>query len=187
VTTPVGGLTALVTGRVRRARLVAARTMPGPLLVRLVVWVSGFVAVALPFPPDVLFDARGIAILLAVAALPAVGPQTRVVSVDWLAATTYYGETLTAWRLTVMAGALYLVHTGAALAAVLPYDTVVSPGVLGRWLLRTAAVIAATAVFATLALAGAGLLGDRTSVVAAVLGVAVVVPLGWLLARWSRR
>jgi hypothetical protein len=188
------GISALVAGRVRRLRLVVARATPGPLLVRLTVWSSALVALALPYPLGKVLDPTGLTALVVVALLPAVWPYTRVVSFvvigagfEWLAATTYYGEQVTVWRLVMMAGALYVVHTASALAAVLPYDTVVSPGVLARWLLHAAAVVAVTAFFAVLAVAGSASLGDRTSVVAAVLGVTVVVALGWLLARWARR
>jgi hypothetical protein len=106
-----------------------------------------------------------------------------IAAVGWLAATTYYAEPLTGWRLVAMAGALYLTHTGAALAAVLPYDTVVSPGVLAGWALRALAVVASTAVLGLLALVGAVVLGDRTSLLAALVGVAAAIPLAWLLAR----
>jgi hypothetical protein len=181
------------TGRVRRLRVMAGRAMPGPLLVRLTVWMSALASLALAYPLGVLLDLRGVMALIVVAALPALAPHTRVVSsvllvaaAGWLAGTTYYAEPITPWRLIAVAGALYLTHTGAALAAVLPYDTVVSPRVLTGWLLRAGAVIAATAAFALLALAGAARLGDATSVVAAVLGVVAVVPLGWLLARVAR-
>jgi len=187
---PLEQLGQLIAGRVRRLRLMAARAMPGPMLVRLVVWVSALAALALAYPLSVLLDLRGAAAIVAVALLAALGPQTRLVSFviliaafGWVAATTYYAEPVTPWRLAAVAGALYLTHTGAALAAVLPYDTVVSPGVLAGWALRALAVVAATAVLSLLALLGAGVLGDRTSVLAAVAGVAAAIPLAWLLAR----
>jgi hypothetical protein len=190
----IAALRELVAGRIRRARVMLARTMPGPLLVRLTVAMSALVALTLPYPVRVLTQPTNLAGLVLVALLPAIWPYTRIVSLvilgaafGWVAGTAFFGEQVTVWRITAMAGALYLTHTTAALAAVLPYDTVVSPGVLAGWLLRAGIVIAATAGFAFLMTAGAERIGDRSTVVAAVVGVAVVVPLGWLLARWARR
>ena len=43
------------------------------------------------------------------------------------------GERIELWRLLGLAAPLYLAHSLAALAAVLPYDAVVAPEVLARW------------------------------------------------------
>ena len=50
-----------------------------------------------------------------------------------------------------LAAALYLQHNLSALAAVLPYDAIIGPGVLLRWLARAGAVVALTAGLALFA------------------------------------
>src|SRR6266508_4406281 len=65
-----------------------------------------------------------------------------------------FASALTVWRLAALAGALYLLHTTAALASVLPYDTIVAPGVLLGWLVRAALVIVLTVAFAVAVMLG---------------------------------
>src|SRR5262245_44416632 len=152
--------------RINRAHDMALRAMPAPVLVRVAVWFWAAVALALAMPGDVVLSLRGGLVLLAIALLPALLPRTRMVSlvlftavVAWVVTSVAYDEPISTWRLVGLAGALYLVHTGAALASVLPYDTVTSPGVLVAWLLRALGVVAVTALFGALALAGSGVFG----------------------------
>ena len=179
--------------RIHRVHDMSARAMPAPMLVRVAVWFWAAVALAFAMPGELLLSLRGGLALLAVAMLPALLPRTRMVSlmlftavVGWLVTTVVFEEPITTWRLVGLAGALYLVHSGAALAAVLPYDAVTSPGVLVGWLLRALGVVALTALFGSLALAGSGLFGGRTFLIAAIAGAGVVCVLGWLVARLVR-
>jgi hypothetical protein len=183
-------LTAYFSSRIGHARDMAMRAMPGPMLVRLAVWFWAVVALGLAMPEELVTSLRGALVLLVIGLLPALLPRTRMVSlmlftavVGWLATTAAFEEPIATWRLVALAGALYLVHTSAALAAVLPYDTVTSPGVLAGWLLRALGVVALAVPFGALAVAGSGLFGGRTFLVAAIAGAGVVCVLGWLVAR----
>ena len=48
--------------------------------------------------------------------------------------------------IALSATGLYLTHSLAALASVLPYDAVVSPGVLLGWMVRASGIVAAGAI-----------------------------------------
>jgi hypothetical protein len=180
--------------RIELVGRMAGRASPGPMLVRGAVFGSGLVGLLLATPTDVLF--RGWAgVLLLLPALPAFRPRgllTTVVAlttvVFWVASTTAYGQPVTVWRLVAVAGALYLTHTSAALAAVLPYDAVVAAQVLVDWLWHAGAVILATALFCLAALVGVPMLGDHRYLIASVAGLATMVGLAWMLALlWRRR
>jgi hypothetical protein len=135
---------------VRRAR----RTTPGPLLVRAGVFGTGLLGLLLGWP-FALVAGPGAVVCLVLALLPAFGPRGRLPGLvillavtGWLVATLRYAETPAYLRLVLLATALYLHHNLAALAAVLPYDAVVAPGVLLRWLARSGVVVVLTAVLA---------------------------------------
>src|SRR5205814_6360279 len=95
--------------------------------------------------------------LVLVAALPALFPRSMATTIVLFIAVTGwvlsggYGGALTVVRLILAAAPLCLLHTSAALAAVLPYDAAVSPRVLLGRLWRGAVVLAGTAVFAAAA------------------------------------
>jgi hypothetical protein len=180
--------------RVMRAHDMVARATPGPMLVRLMVWVLGVLALMLAYPAEAIFDFRASLAMVLVAVLPAVFPRTRMVSFvlfaaafGWLVNTAGFGQPITAVRVVALAGTLYLLHNGAALAAVLPYDTVLAPGVLIGWFARALAVVAVTVVLGAVAVAGAGVFGGRTFLVAALVGIATVCLLGWLFVSLVRR
>src|SRR6266545_3185956 len=107
--------------RVELARRMVARATAGPLLVRGTVAVSALAALLLAYPVETVRGAPvGLLLVVAVVIAAVLG---------WLVATTVYAERVTVWRLAALACALYLLHTTAALASVLPYDTVGAPGV----------------------------------------------------------
>jgi hypothetical protein len=183
-----------VSSRALRGRDMLARATPGPMLVRLVVWVLAVVALVIAYPTEAVLDTRGGLAVVLVALLPTVFPRTRMVSFvlftaafGWMVSTAGFGEPITTVRLVALAGTLYLLHSGAALAAVLPYDTVLAPRVLLGWTVRALGVVAVTAGLGVLAVSGARLFGGRTFLVAALAGVALVAVLGWLLVRLARR
>jgi hypothetical protein len=171
----------------------ASRITPGTLLVRGGAFAFAAAALLVAFPGDLLALPGAAAGLVVCGAVPALAPRTRLTTIvlllavgGWITATTAYAEPVTVPRLVVLACLLYLVHTTTALAAVLPYDTVVSPAVLVRWLARTAVVLALTAGFAVAAVLGSQAVGGHAYLVAAVAGVLLVAALAGLLALLRR-
>jgi hypothetical protein len=106
----------------------------------------------------------------------------------WLYSTLADDGQLALWRVLVLTAALYVAHTGAALAAVLPHDAIVSPDVITRWLLRTGAVLAVSLVLGLGALVVAEQLRVVSTLIAPIAGVAAVAALAAVLAwQWRRR
>jgi hypothetical protein len=135
---------------VRRAR----RTTPGPLLVRVGVFVTGLLGLLLAWPFSFVAGPAAL-VCVVLAALSALAPRGRLPGAvillavtGWLFSTLMYAESPAYLRLVLLAAALYLHHNLAALAAVLPYDAVIAPGVLLRWLARACVVMVLTAVLA---------------------------------------
>jgi hypothetical protein len=183
-----------LTERARGAVRVVARATPVPIGVRCGVFLAGLVAVVTAYPAEVLMVRPGV-LLLFTPLLPALRPRGRlptvmalIAVVGWLVSTTVGEEPVRLGRLLLLSAALYLIHSLSALAAVLPYDALVRPNVVARWLGRALAVLLASAVLAVVALAAAGRTGDRAVLAAALagLGVAVALPalIAWL---WRRR
>ncbi|RAO58248.1 hypothetical protein LUPAC06_02476 [Micromonospora saelicesensis] len=182
-----------VVERVRAAQYAVARVSVAPLLVRGGIFVIVFAGFALAFPAEVL-SGRPIFFLAVAALLPAFGPRkvwttfTALVTVGgWLLATDGYGRPVALWRLLAVAALLYLGHTLCALAALLPYDAMVDPELITRWLVRSAAVLLGSAVLGVLLLQATGTGGGAGHQWVTVLGLLVAVGmsllLGWLLRR----
>ncbi|WP_442934268.1 hypothetical protein [Micromonospora sp. CPCC 205539] len=182
-----------VTGRVTAAQNALARISPAPLMVRGGIFVIVLAGYALAFPAEALVG-RTLVFLSVAALLPALGPRriwptfTALVTVGgWLLATDGYGRPVALWRLLAVAVLLYLGHTLCALAALLPYDAVVDPDLITRWLLRAAAVLLGAAVLGVLLLQVGRLGGAAGHQWVTVLGLMVAVGtaalLGWLLRR----
>jgi hypothetical protein len=179
--------------RIDRAKRIAARATAWPLAVRLTVFGAAFLAQGFTYPTSLLLDPPVIAFLF-LAVLPAAWPRTAAVTVFWLItvtgwilSTTVYGGTATLTRLVGLAVALYVVHTGAAFAAVLPYDAVVEPVVVARWMLRAATIIAVGVGGAVAGMYAIVDLSTRTYLAATLAGFIPVVALVWLLATQFRR
>ncbi|MEU8410291.1 hypothetical protein AB0C19_29170 [Micromonospora sp. NPDC048842] len=179
--------------RVRAAQYAVARVSVAPLLVRAGIFVIVFAGFALAFPSEVL-SGRPIFFLAVAALLPAIGPRkvwttfTALVTVGgWLLATDGYGRPVTLWRLLAVAALLYLGHTLCALAALLPYDAMVDPELITRWLVRSAAVLLGSAVLGVLLLQATGTGGGAgyqwVTVLGLLVAVGTAVLLGWLLRR----
>jgi hypothetical protein len=182
-----------VADRLDSLRRRARRITPGTVLVRGGAFVFAAAALLVAFPAGVLVMPGAAAVLVVGAAGVALAPRTRLTTivlllavVGWLAATTAYGEPVTLARLVALSSLLYLAHTTTALAAVLPYDTIVAPSVLVRWLARTVVVLAASAGFAVAAVLGVQAAGGRAYLTAAVAGVLLVAALAALLAMLRR-
>ncbi|HKS99600.1 MAG TPA: hypothetical protein VJT31_08740 [Rugosimonospora sp.] len=179
--------------RVDRALAMVRRAAPGPTLVRGGVYLSGLIAMLTAWPATFVLG-RGLLVAVILALVPVLWPRgfapTLVILLavtGWLAATTGYAEPVTYLRLVIVAGALYLLHTLAALAGVLPYDAIVSAGVLGRWLLRAALVWVLTAGLALFAVAVPQQVGAGGYLVASLAGLGLVSGVTAYLANLTRR
>jgi hypothetical protein len=134
-----------VSARVRTVQTDILRATLVPNLVRLGVFVAGAVALLIADPATPWLPVFAI--------LPAVFPRSlwatvmiTVTSLLWLAGTSGHSDRLDTWRLCALAIALYGVHVGCALAAVLPYDAVYTRGVFRPWFVRAGIVSALTIV-----------------------------------------
>ncbi|MEU5947405.1 hypothetical protein ABZ793_17810 [Micromonospora sp. NPDC047465] len=179
--------------RVRAVRYAAARVSLTPLLVRAGIFLTTLVGLVVAYPSQVLLG-RPLLALVVVALLPALGPRrvwptfAALVTVGgWLVATDGYGRPIALWRLLTVAAVLYLTHTLCALAAVLPYDAVVDPDVIVRWLARAGTVLLGAFVLGVLLVEVGGLgdgAGSQLATAAGLLAaVALTALLGWLLRR----
>jgi hypothetical protein len=129
------------------------RTAAGPATVRVLAGLSAFLAMLVSLPADVSLGGRPwlpLATAAGLAACVALYPRGRwagavaLVSVGaWVVASVGYGDKASLPRVGAVGGLLYAMHAAAAFAAVLPYDCVVSPMVLTRWLMRQARLLAA--------------------------------------------
>lgn len=179
--------------RLDSVRTRAARVTPGILLVRGAVLAFTSAALLVAFPAETLSRPVAASVLVVLSAAPALVPRTRITTavllvavVGWVAATTAYGEPVTLTRLAALACLLYLVHTTTALAAALPYDTVVSPAVLVHWLARAVVVLAVTVAFAVAAILGVRATGGGAYLIASIAGLLLVAALAALLATLRR-
>ncbi|MEV4414419.1 hypothetical protein [Catellatospora sp. NPDC049609] len=168
------------------------RITGAPLLVRGVVFVAACAGLLLAAPAGL--SSRALLGFVALAALPAVAPGGVSVIVVmlavvgmWLADTMLFLAQPSLGRLLGTAAALYLLHSGAALAAVLPYDAIVDHQVLMRWGTRALLVLAATGVLTLLLVNVLPGLYITTPTVALVVGLAVVAAVVALLTRLGRR
>lgn len=181
------------TGRVATLRQVAQRAQSGPMLVRGLLFAAAAAALGLAMPSELLLSRYAIA-ALALAAAVALAPRGRMATAvlliaagSWVVATVLFDDRVVYWRLAALAGAMYLVHSLAALAAVLPHDAQMSHGLLGRWLLRAGAVIVLSSALGMLTLAESEVFGGRSYLLASIVGVAIVGALVWVIGQATRR
>ncbi len=168
------------------------RVTGAPLLVRGVVFLAAFTGLLLAAPSGMPSQALlGFFVLAVYPALLPGGAAPLVVMLAtvclWLADTLLFLAQPSLGRLLGTAAALYLLHTGAALAAVLPYDAIVDNQVLLRWAGRAALVLAATGALTLLRVNVLPGLYITTPTVARVIGLAVVAGAVALLTRLGRR
>ncbi|MGC5052655.1 hypothetical protein ACLQ2S_14500 [Micromonospora sp. DT48] len=183
-----------IVGRVRALRTAATRISLAPLLIRVGIFLSALTGLLLAYPVEVVVG-EALGPLVAVAVLPALMPRrlwptfAALVTVGgWLLATEGYDRPIALWRLLAVASALYLTHTLCALVAVLPYDAVLDPDVIVRWLTRAAGVLLATSVLGVLLLELADVrAGDGGWQVVTIAGLLLAVGVTALLAGLLRR
>jgi hypothetical protein len=176
-----------------RLRAVAVRRVkPAPLLVRTTAAVAALIAMVSALPVTGM-GASGVVRAAAVIAVPAVFvgvlPRTRWVTMHavvtvllWVFSSVGLNEPAGPGRVALLAGALYVMHAAATLAAVLPTDAVLAPGVAGRWAARTAAVTVVGLVFGVGGLLATQGLPEVQSMVGPIVGWFVAVGLAGLLA-----
>jgi hypothetical protein len=143
--------------RVDETVATARRTTPGPLLVRTGAFLTGLIGLLVAWPPPLVLGPAFLVILV-LAAAPALAPRGRLTTavillavIGWEIGVFAYNQSPQFLRVVILAAALYLQHNLAALAAVLPYDAVIAPGVLFRWLARAGLVLLLTAGLALFA------------------------------------
>ncbi|MEU3453945.1 hypothetical protein ABZ671_10115 [Micromonospora sp. NPDC006766] len=164
-----------------------------PLLVRVGIFLTVLVGFLLAYPVQA-FHPRLLLAFAVAAVLPAVGPRrvwptfVALATVGgWLLATMGFGRPPALWRLLAVATLLYLTHTLCALAALLPFDAVVDPDLVRRWLARAGGVVLASAVLGIVLAWLGGVGGSRGFQAATLAGLLVAVALsallGWLLRR----
>lgn len=182
-------LTEALDGWIARIR----RTTPGPLLVRVSLFVVAQLGLLVAWPIE-LWAGPGFPAFVAVALLPALFPRGPLPTAylllavtGWIISTTVLAVPPAFLGVVLLACALYLVHTLAALAAVLPYDAVVAPAVLLRWVGRSGWVLLVTGVLAVFVVVVPTYLGGRSYLVASLAGLALMALTVAYLARLVRR
>jgi hypothetical protein len=178
---------------VEQARAVTARATGTPFLVRCGVGISGLFAMLVAWPVSLLGTQYFVPLAL-LAIYPAVAPRGRGATLaalavvgGWIIDTAGYGAQVELWRVLAIASLLYIGHSLTALAAVLPYDAVVSLDMVGGWLLRAAAVVLTSAVLTVVTLALSADLAGGAFVVATIVGIAGAVGATVLIARLLQR
>ncbi|MBO0869939.1 MAG: hypothetical protein J2P15_15365 [Micromonosporaceae bacterium] len=177
-----------IASRVARLHTMVRRMTAGPALARGGVFAAALVAQLVAWPAAVTLG-RPALLLALVAIMPAFLPRGPWPSLailtavlGWFLATTSFQEGVTYPRLVLLAGAIYLVHSLAALAAVLPYDSLVAVEVFVRWLLRVVLILVLTAALALFVVAATGWVGSGRYLLASLLGLAVMAALAGYLA-----
>lgn len=181
---------------VRVDHLVAAgkRATLGPTLVRATVAVAAFASFLVAYPPGIL-GVRALLAFAALALLPALWPRGAlptiamlVAAMGWLISGADFDVKATTFlRMCVMAVLLYLVHTGSALAAVLPYDAIITRGLFAPRLIRGVTVLLLTGALAIFVIALPGFANGRREVIASISGLLVMLAITGYLVLLGRR
>lgn len=182
-----------ITKQIEAAQAVVRRATAIPFLVRCGIGLCGLLAMLVAWPPA-LVASEGSVLLVLVAIYPAVAPRGRgatfsalVVAAGWIADTTGFDSQVALWRVLSLATLLYVGHSLTALAAVLPYDAIVSLDMVGGWLLRAAAVVLVSAVLTVFALGLSADLAGGAFLLATLVGIAGAVGATVLIARLLQR
>lgn len=182
-----------ITARIDRGRRALGRATLMPFLVRVGIAVSFILALAVAWPVEITAG-RYLVPLVVVAVYPAIVPRGRGVTVavlivvgGWLLDTTWFDERVALWRVLSLATLLYIGHTLAALAAVLPYDALVNLDVVTGWLARALVAVLIAAVLIVVALGLTSALSGSAFLIATLTGLAGAAGATILLARLLRR
>jgi hypothetical protein len=165
------------------------RTTPATIAVRAVVFAAAAAGLWAGAPSSIT-SGRLVAPVIVAALLPALFPGSRAVTAvmlltvgGWMFGTLALGEEVSVAGAFGTACALYLLHTSAALAAMLPYDAIVDSAVLLRWAGRAVLVLVASGAVTAIVVTLARTLTPTTSTLALLAGFGVVAGTVWLLAR----
>ncbi len=180
--------------RLERASAMVEQAAAGPTLVRVTIVLAALGGFAVTWPARDLVTAMAL-LPLVLALLAGAFPRTGLPTVGIVVMIAGYlynigtGEPITTWRVIAAAALIYVVHTGAAFAAVLPFNAVATPGLFLPFVLRTVLVIGITAVIAFGVLAVPGVVGDHRLVSAAVAGMVAMVGVAGYVAYlgWRRQ
>ncbi|MGA5301434.1 hypothetical protein ACPCHT_15995 [Nucisporomicrobium flavum] len=182
-----------IANRLARTRTVVTRATVLPLVVRCGIGLAFFAAMTVAWPVTLVVS-RYLVLFALVAVYPAFAPRGRgptvaivAVVAGWIIDTTWYDARTALWRVLAIATLTYAGHTLAALAAVLPYDSMVNADVLTGWLTRAGLTILISAVLTVLALGLTAELAGGAFVLATLVGLAAAVGLALLLGRLLRR
>jgi hypothetical protein len=171
-------------GAVRRLTL-------GGLALRLLVFAAGAGAllVAMPGPAYDLVPALVVVVVVAVPVVPALVPgRWPVLALEllvvggWVVGTAVSGGRVSILPVLGLAVALYVHHSASGFAAAVPLNVRFLPGAVRRWLVRTGAVLGATAVVAGVAVPLGARVGDVSTVVVPASGVLLAILVAGLLA-----
>jgi len=179
--------------RIDRTRTVVLRATLLPLLIRCGLGLALIAAMSVAWPAT-LVASRYLLPLAVVAFYPAFAPRGRgvtaailMVVAGWILDTTWYDARVALWRVLSIATLLYVGHSLAALAAVLPYDAIVNLDVVAAWLGRILLVVLISAVLTVIALGLTAELAGEAFLLATLVGLAAAVGATLLLARLLRR
>ncbi|GAA3911689.1 hypothetical protein [Actinoplanes auranticolor] len=182
-----------ITRRIERTRTTVARATVLPLLVRGGIALAFVLALMVAWP-TALTASRYVVLLGLAGVYPAIAPRGRgvtaavlVVVGGWILDTTWFDARVALWRVLSIAALLYLGHTLAALAAMLPYDAIVNVDVVGGWLARALLVVLISAVLTVITLGLTAELAGGAFVIATLVGLAAAVGITMLLGRLLRR
>lgn len=166
--------------RVERLAALFQQATGGPVMLRVSIVLAALAGFAVTWPTR---DLLALEVLIPVVLAIGVGlaPRSFLPTATILAMVIGYlvnigtGASLSAWRPITAAAMIYVVHTGAAFASVLPFNAVATRGLFLPFVLRTLAVIAITVAVGFGILAVPGLVGEHRLVSAAVIGMAAMV------------
>ena len=183
-----------VASRVRSGAATLRRTSPTVLLLRVLIAGALVAAWTMTVPTRLLLSPWALLAMLVPALAAALFPRTRAVGFAlvttagaWLGLTMSSAASPSLGRVLGLAAALYVAHTAAALAAVLPHDTAVDPPALGRWALRTTLVLATSLRLGAAGLTVADALPRDQSLVGPLVGSVVAAGIVGLIAWLVRR
>jgi hypothetical protein len=183
--------------RLDQAAARARRTTAAPAVLRLGAAFAAFAGLLVALPAA-LTAGRLLVYLVPLALLLAAGvglfPGSRWVAFvqlasvgAWVVAGVAFGDPASLFRIGLLGALLYLTHTAAAFAAVIPIECVVAAGVLLRWALRQALVLAGSLTIGLAGLALARLVPPTPSLIGVFVGAVVAAALGAALSLLARR
>jgi len=135
--------------RISRMNDIIGELTMGPTLMRLTVVVAAFAGLVLAWSDRT--RAPGIIVTFGILALvTGIFPRSPLpTGCALITVIGYIGETtggtpITVWRVSTLAALIYITHTSAAYASLLPYNAVLTRGVFVPYVMRTVAVIVIT-------------------------------------------